>query len=144
MLGCKNLLWLFLSCAAPIVFGAENYAPQKVVYHINYSDISRIGATFGNINNHIEAVGEDHIDLKVMIHGAALEYFIAAKTDSTKQIALDSLRLQDVQFLICNNTLQGYHLGLEDLYDVAEEDMVQAGLPAMVALQQAGYIYLRP
>ena len=144
MFGCRNLLGLFLLFAAPVGFGAEDYASQKVVYHINYSDISRISATFGNINNHIEAVGEDNIDLKVMIHGAALEYLIAAKTDSAKQIALDSLRLQDVQFLICNNTLQAYHLGLEDLYDVAKEDMVQAGLPAIVALQQAGYMYLRP
>lgn len=144
MFGFKKLLWLLLLLATPMVFGAENYAPQKVIYHINYSDISRIGATFGNINNHIEAVGEDHIDLKVMIHGAALDYLIAATTDSAKQIALDSLRLQDVQFLVCNNTLQAYHLGLEDLYDVATEDLVQAGLPAIVALQQAGYMYLRP
>jgi len=30
------------------------------------------------------------------------------------------------------------------LYDVAEEDVVMAGLPAIVALQQQGYIYLRP
>jgi intracellular sulfur oxidation DsrE/DsrF family protein len=140
----RNLLWLTLSCLMPIFSWAQNYAPQKVVYHVNYSEPSRINATFSNINNHIEAVGEDSIDLKVVVHGPALEYFIEAKNDPAKQMSLDSLRFQHVQFLICGNTLLGYRLTREALYEVEEEDIVQAGLPAIVALQQAGYIYVRP
>jgi len=79
-----------------------------------------------------------------MVHGPALEYFIAASNDQDKQMVLDSLRFQDVQFLICKNTLVSYQLKREDLYEVEKKDLVQAGLPAIVALQQAGYIYLRP
>jgi len=78
------------------------------------------------------------------VHGPALEYFIEAKNDPAKQMSLDSLRFQHVQFLICGNTLLGYHLTREALYEVAEEDILQAGLPAIVALQQTGYIYVRP
>jgi hypothetical protein len=115
-----------------------------VVYHINYADESRINATFNNINNHIEALDEDTLDIKVVIHGPSLEYFITATSDTTKQITLDNLKLQDVQFLICGNTIAAYHITRADLYDVAQEDVVQAGLPAIVALQQQGYIYLRP
>jgi intracellular sulfur oxidation DsrE/DsrF family protein len=144
MVFCRSALWLILFWVAPLTAWAQAYAPQEVVYHVNYGELNRINATFGNINNHIEAVGEDAVDIKVMVHGAALEYFIEAKTDTDKQMALDSLRFQDVQFLICNNTLLGYKLTRNDLYDVNEEDMVQAGLPAIVALQQAGYFYLRP
>jgi intracellular sulfur oxidation DsrE/DsrF family protein len=128
----------------PIFAWAQNYAPQQVVYHVSYGEISRINATFSNINNHIEAVGEDSMDLKVVVHGPALEYFIEAKNDPAKQMTLDSLRFQHVQFLICGNTLLGYRLTREALYEVEEEDIVQAGLPAIVALQQAGYIYVRP
>jgi len=144
MLHCRNLLWLTLSCLISISAWAQDYAPQQVVYHVNYGEISRINATLRNINNHIEAVGEDAIDLKVVVHGPALEYFIAASNDQDKQMALDSLRFQNVQFLICKNTLLSYQLTREDLYEVEKEDLVQAGLPAIVALQQAGYIYLRP
>jgi hypothetical protein len=78
------------------------------------------------------------------VHGPALEYFIEANNDLDKQIALDSLRFQNVQFLICGNTLSAYQLTRAALYEVVEEDIVQAGLPAIVALQQRGYIYVRP
>ena len=141
----KQLLIILLALVcAPISAWAQDYSPQKVVYHVNYGEVSRINATFGNINNHIEAVGEDSIDVKVVVHGPALTYFIEAQSNQEKQMALDSLRFQNVQFLICGNTLRAYKLTREALYDVEEEDIVQAGLPAIVALQQAGYIYLRP
>ena len=138
------LLTACLLICLPTAAWAETYAPQKVVYHVNYADESRINATFNNINNHLAAVDEDQLDIKVVIHGPSLEYFISATSDSTKQITLDNLKLRDVQFLICGNTIAAYQLTVCDLYDVAEEDVVMAGLPAIVALQQQGYIYLRP
>ena len=73
-----------------------------------------------------------------------LGYFIESMNDADKQMALDRLRFQNVQFLIYGNTLLAYPVKRQDLYEVAEEDMVQAGLPTIVALQQAGYIYVRP
>ena len=136
-----HLILIFLALE---VVGGQYYSPQKVVYHINYGEMSRINATFNNITNHLDALGEDAIDLKVVVHGGALEYFIESKNDVDKQMALDSLRFQNVQFLICGNTLLAYQVKRQDLYEVAEEDMVQAGLPTIVALQQAGYIYVRP
>lgn len=135
---------LLISLVQTSLVLAQDYAPQKVVYHVNYGDVSRIHATFGNINNHVAAVGEDNLDIKVMIHGEALEYFLDATDNDEKQMMLDSLRFQNVQFLICGNTLNGYHRTIDDLYDVSEEDVVQAGLPGIVALQQQGYIYVRP
>ena len=143
----KNYRFLLTAClllCLPTASWADNYAPQKVVYHLNYADQSRMNATFTNINNHLEALDEDQLDIKVVIHGPSLEYFISATSDSSKQITLDNLKLQDVQFLICGNTVAAYQLTIDDLYDVAEEDVVKAGLPALVALQQQGYIYLRP
>jgi len=137
-------LLLLISLALTNLAQADGYAPQKVVYHVNYGDVSRIHATFGNISNHIVAVGEDNLDLKVMIHGAALEYFIDANDSDDKQMMLDSLRFQNVQFLICGNTLNGYHRTIDDLYDVVADDVVQAGIPGIIALQQQGYFYVRP
>lgn len=135
---------LFLFTLHSNAMAAEKYTPQKVVYHMNYHEQERISATFANITNHLEALGEDNIDIKVMIHGKAVEYLMSAAEDEAKQIALDSLRLSGVQLLVCGNTLNGYKITREDLYEVEEEDMVQAGLPAIVYLQQQGYIYVRP
>jgi len=122
----------------------EQYSDQKVVYHINYDDPKRISATFSNIANHISQLGEDHISVKAVVHGPAIKYFIDAKKDQAKQSTLDALRLNDVQFIICGNSLDGYKVSYTDLYDVAEEDVVQAGLPEIVHLQQQGYFYVRP
>ena len=123
---------------------ADEYAPQKVVYHINYKDMSRFSATLANMANHIAAVGEDQIDLKAMVHGEAVEIFMNAVEDDGLQITLDAARFNGVQFIICGNTLTGYNITYEDLYDVNAEDVVQAGLPAIIKLQQQGYFYVRP
>ncbi|RRC97558.1 hypothetical protein EHS89_17130 [Amphritea balenae] len=135
---------LFAILLANTVLAANQYDEQKVLYHVNYHEQSRINETLVNVANHLEALGEDRVDIKVMIHGKAIEYLIAANDDEGKQMQLDSLRMNGVQFLVCGNTLNGYNITLEDLYEVEPEDMVQAGLPAIVDLQQKGYIYVRP
>lgn len=123
---------------------AENYPPQKVLYHINYDDPKRISATFTNITNHINELGEDNVDIKAVVHGPAIRYFLDASTDEGKQTTIDSLRLNDVQFVVCGNSLDGFKVTREDLYEVEEADVVKAGLPEIVRLQQQGYIYVRP
>ncbi|WP_432472193.1 DsrE family protein [Amphritea sp. HPY] len=126
------------------LIAAEQYQEQKVLYHVNYHEQFRISETLVNVANHLEALGEERVDIKVMMHGKAVEYLIEAVKDEGKQMQLDSLRMSGVQFLVCGNTLNGYNITLDDLYEVEAEDMVQAGLPAIVDLQQKGYIYVRP
>jgi intracellular sulfur oxidation DsrE/DsrF family protein len=123
---------------------ASDYEPQKVVYHINYGDESRIGHTFSNISNHINELGEDNVEIKAVIHGEAIEYFMSAVDDTAKQGAIDTLKFMGTEFVICGNSLTGYQIGYDALYDVSEEDVVKAGLPEIVRLQQQGYIYVRP
>ena len=123
---------------------ADEYAPQKVIYHINYGDSSRFHDTLTNMGNHIEAVGEDRINLKAIVHGAAIEIFMTAIEDQQLSIAIDAARFNGVQFIICGNTLAGYQITADDLYEVEPDDVVQAGLPEIVKLQQQGYFYVRP
>lgn len=123
---------------------ADEYSPQKVVYHINDGDISRFHNTLTNMGNHIEAVGEGRIDLKAIVHGEAIEIFMAAVDDQQLGIAIDAARFNEVQFIICGNTLAGYGITAADLYEVEPDDVVRAGLPEIVKLQQQGYFYVRP
>lgn len=138
---------LLISCILTFTSVASHsagYQDQKVVYHVNYGDTHRIEETMINISNHLAELGEGHVDIKVVVHGKAVEYFMSATEDEAKQMTLDSLRLRDVQFLMCGNTLDGYNITVKDLYDVEATDIVKAGLPAIVDLQQKGYIYVRP
>lgn len=140
-------LWVSISCLLTLsgpAFSAEKYQEQKVIYHINYGDLSRINATFANMSNHIAELGEDRVTIKAVVHGPAIKYFLQAVEDEAKQGAIDTLRLNDVQFLICGNSLDGFKVTYEDLYEVETEDVVKAGLPAIVDLQQKGYFYVRP
>lgn len=132
----------FFSIAS--TYADSHYNPQKVVYHINYDDTKRIAATFTNITNHINEVGEDRIEIKAVVHGPAIKYFLEASNDQAKQTAIDALRLNDVQFVICGNSLDGFKITREDLYEVEEADVVKAGLPEIIHLQQQGYYYVRP
>lgn len=58
------------------VAASNGYAKQKVVYHINYADPQQQAGALGNIQNHINAVGKDNLELKVVLHGAGLSLLL--------------------------------------------------------------------
>lgn len=62
--------WMLLSSAQ----ASEGYGHQKVVYHINYDNAKKQSSTLRNIQNHINAVGADNLEIKVVLHGNGLSY----------------------------------------------------------------------
>lgn len=153
MIRTKALLAALLALAA-LTIGttqgalAEGYGKQKVVYHINYDggpDSKAYKGAMRNIQNHINAVGAENLDLKVVLHGNGLGVLMNAKEDETLQTAVGSLKSQNVSFHVCNNTLQGRDISYEDdLYDVWEQDIVPSGVAELAHLQQQGYAYIKP
>lgn len=128
---------------------AERYGKQKVVYHINYTGGDKDKLYRGamrNIQNHINAVGAENMDIKVVLHGNGLGLLKSAKS-SNEQLkgAVASLKSQNVAFQVCNNTLKGRKISYEnDLFDVFEEDIVPSGVAELSHLQQMGYTYIKP
>lgn len=126
----------------------ERYGKQKVVYHINYNGGEEDKAYRGalrNIQNHINAVGAENMEIKVVLHGNGLGLLANAKTNEPLQSQLLSLKGQNVEVHVCNNTLKGRKISYEnDLYDVFEEDIVPSGVAELSHLQQMGYTYIKP
>ncbi|WP_417207736.1 DsrE family protein [Antarctobacter sp.] len=127
---------------------AEGYGKQKVVYHINYlggeNDKAYRGA-MRNIQNHINAVGVENVDIKVVLHGNGVSMLKSAKADDTLQTVIGGLKSQNVTFNVCNNTLVGRKIDYSnDLYDVWEDDIVPSGVAELSKLQQEGYTYIKP
>ena len=125
-----------------------DYGEQKVVYHINgnggENDAAYIGA-LRNVQNHINAVGQENIDVIVVMHGNGLGVLQNAMTNDQLQTAVAGLKGQGVQFQVCNNTLVGRDINWEtDLYDVWESDIVPSGVAQLSYLQQQGYTYVKP
>ena len=126
----------------------ERYGKQKVVYHINYvggdADKKYRGA-LRNIQNHVNAVGADNLDVKVVLHGNGVGLLASAKKNEKLQGAVVSLKSQNVEFNVCSNTLKGRKISYEkDLFDVFEEDIVPSGVAELTRLQQMGYTYIKP
>ncbi len=123
----------------------SSYPKQKVVYHVNTDDAKTLKAALGNIQNHINAVGKDNIELKVVMHGDGLELLKTANTNPDMQSKVVNLKGQKVEFVVCNNTLVGRKINFKnDLFDVSEKDIVPSGVAELAKLQQQGYVYIKP
>ncbi|MYJ70206.1 MAG: hypothetical protein F4092_00230, partial [Rhodospirillaceae bacterium] len=54
----------------------SRYGKQKVVYHINYMGGPKSKKYLGamrNVQNHINAVGADKLDIRVVLHGNGVD-----------------------------------------------------------------------
>ena len=124
---------------------AENYGKQKVVYHVNFDDEKQLKAALGNIQNHINAVGKDNIDLRVVMHGPGVALLQMANKNPDFADKISNLKRQGIHFNVCNNTLQGKKINYKtDLYDVSQEDIVPSGVAEIAHLQSQGFSYVKP
>ena len=139
------------------VTAAEGYGKQKVVYHINYDNPKQQAGALRNIQNHINAVGAENLDLKVVLHGNGLalllepealdklKKFKHANADEKMTAKVTDLKGQGVDFQVCANTVRGRKVDVEtDLYDVSSEDIVPSGVAEVAKLQAMGYSYIKP
>ena len=135
---------------------ADDGTSQKVIYHVNFDDAQAQQQTLRYIRNHLNAVGEEKLDLRVILHGDGLTLLLepdmADNTLFTTGYATDELTatiaaLKDrgVHFLVCANTLRGKQVDpANDLYDVDEQDIVASGVAEIARLQGQGFAYIRP
>lgn len=143
-----GLAALTLMAAGPAMADSDRYGQQKVVYHINgnggEADRAYRGA-LRNVQNHINAVGRDNIEVKVVLHGNGVGLLQNAMTNEKLQMDVTSLRGQNVTFLVCNNTLTGRDISYEeDLFEVFEDQIVPSGVAELSYLQGQGYTYVKP
>ncbi len=142
--------------AAAVSLADPGYGKQKVVYHINYDNPKQQAGAMRNIQNHINAVGVENLDLKVVLHGKGLSLLLtpdmASKTklkmgnaSDEMQAKIAGLKDQGVSFQVCSNTLKGKKVNYEDdLYDVDKADIVSSGVAELASLQAKGYTYIKP
>ena len=134
--------------SASVAEASERYAKQKVVYHINYdggADDKKYRGAMRNIQNHINAVGAENMDIKVVLHGNGLGLLSQAKANEALRGQVLELKGQNVAVHVCNNTLNGRNISYEnDLFDVFEEDIVPSGVAELSHLQMQGYTYIKP
>ncbi len=147
-------LGILLAAAAAMLFTINTadakgkYGKQKVVYHVNYvggDKDKRYRGAMRNIQNHINAVGAENMDIKVVLHGNGLGLLQNATKNEALQGQVAALKSQNVNFHVCNNTLRGRKIDYnKDLFNVFKEDIVPSGVAELSHLQQQGYTYIKP
>ena len=155
----KNLLKFMLLVSGLILAiwsSALGYGKQKVAYHINGDNPQQNAGALRNIQNHINAVGAENMDIRVVMHGNGLAVLMYPdEVEGTKmkrgnanedmQTRITGLKNQGVRFHICANTLKGRNINLaEDLYDATQDDVVPSGVAELSNLQIQGYTYIKP
>ena len=143
--------WTGAALAAP------GYTKQKVVYHINGDNPKQQAGALRNIQNHINAVGAENLDLRVVMHGngvslvllpealAEVPKFKNANATEEMQAKIDGLKNQGVTFQVCANTLNGRKVNKEEqLYNVDQADIVPSGVAELARLQAQGFTYIKP
>ncbi|MBE9516364.1 MAG: DsrE family protein [Proteobacteria bacterium] len=146
----KKLITLAL--AATIAMGAGmgqviagGYKKQKVVYHVNYDTAKRQLGAMRNIKNHLNAVGDDNIDLRVVMHGKGYTLLKRANSDMKFQAKVIDLKSRGVKMQICANTIKGKKINVKnDLFEVEKSDIVPSGVAEIAHLQAKGYSYVKP
>lgn len=151
-MACLAVALLFSN---PAISGSE-YGKQKVVYHVNYDNPKAQAGAMRNIQNHINAVGKENLELKVVLHGKGLTLLLepdalentklkVANATEEMQAKITGLKEQGVSFQVCANTLKGKKVSFEDdLYDVNKADIVPSGVAEVARLQAMGYAYIKP
>jgi len=153
------LALVFLTIASITTVNATDngYGKQKVVYHINYDDPKKQAGALRNIQNHINAVGKENMDIKVVLHGNGLALLVEpealervpkfkhANANDKMTAKIDGLKDQGVIFNVCNNTVKGRKVNVnDDLYNVEESEIVPSGVAELAKLQMQGYTYIKP
>lgn len=133
----------------------NGYDKQKVVYHINYDNPKRQAGALRNIQNHINALGKENLDLKVVMHGKGLSLLLDPEDATDTKLPrgnatpgmtakIDGLKDQGVGFQVCANTLRGKKIDMDMLHGAGKADIVPSGVAEIAHLQAAGYAYIKP
>lgn len=139
------VMMLIWNTAAVNAAPAGYYTDQKAVYHNNGGapdNATYFKRMLNSIKNHIDAVGKDHIEIRVVDHGAGVDLFQMAQVDENLAGRLDALRVQGVRFLICANTLKERQIDWHTLYGVKEDDVIPSGVAELARLQGMGFVYI--
>ena len=130
----------------------NGYLKSKVVYHIN--NIHTATGALRNVKNHLNAVGDDNIELIVVTHSsgafAMVDGAMGKKHRKGKNKGkvynfndtIASLANRGVKFTICANTIRGKKINKNLINENVE--VIPSGVAEVAFLQQKGYMYVKP
>jgi intracellular sulfur oxidation DsrE/DsrF family protein len=125
----------------------QPYDEQKVVYHLTQRSGFRDAAyrsALTQIANHMAAVSEGFIEVKVILQGEGVNLLTSARENPDIAREIDRLRARGVTFLVCQNTVITHDIDPKrELYGFRPAQMVPFSVAEITALVQKGYVYIK-
>jgi uncharacterized protein len=122
----------------------EQAKKHRIVYQLNDPGADKARFVLGNILNHINGLGWEHIEaVELVVFGPALKTFVTKDMDASLRQVLERLQTQGVVFGACGNTMKNLGLTLEQLPEGAKP-LPRGGVVRLMELQEQGYINIRP
>ena len=121
----------------------NGYVQQKVVYHIN--DINSAYGALRNVKNHLNALGDENVEIIVVTHSGGAFALVDGSTDAkgnSFEDTVQKLANRGVQFQICANTIRGKKIDKSKINLNAK--IVPSGVAQIAHLEQQGYQYIKP
>lgn len=133
--------FVFFLITFAVISGATE-PTEKVIYHIN--DSSNATAALNNIRNHLSVSPKAKI--AVVTHGLGIDFLLEGAQDKNGNpydILVQQLANENVEFKVCNNTLEARKISKSKL--LPEATVVPSGVAELSRLQvQEGYVYIKP
>ena len=117
----------------------------KVLYHVDGKDLATAKYAMALINKHIEAEGgPENIDIKLVVHGPALELFKEDTVDPQLKAKLKAAMDKGASAEMCQVSMKLFATPLEKLVAGFIPTEHPVAVKRIADLQQQGYIYIKP
>ena len=117
----------------------------KVLYHVDGKDLATATYAMALINKHIEAEGgPENIDVKLVVHGPALELFKEESVDPQLKAKLKAALDKGIDAEMCQVSMKLFGTPLEKLVAGFQPTEHPVAVKRIADLQQQGYIYIKP
>ncbi len=144
MMRRRTMLVTMLALAvAPGVHAQRRRAPVlRAVFHIGAATRADVLRGLTNMRNALAALGDDPADFVLVVHGAALAYFVRGAEDPVTDELAAVMATGRASWRACARTMEEHHWQPRDL--LAGGTPVPSGTLEVLRLQQRGYAYFRP
>ncbi len=114
----------------------------RAVFHLGAATRADVVRGLTNMRNALAELGDEPADFVLVVHGAALAFFLRSAEDPVTDELAAVLATGRASWRACARTMEEHHWQPRDL--LPGGFLVPSGTLAVLRLQQSGYAYFRP
>jgi len=115
-------------------------APRKIVFSIVHADDEHIHHVLGSANNVLKFYGPENVEMEIVAYSGGIRALL--KKNKKIKERVETLKMYDVVFVACGNTMRTKKIKEEDL--IEDTEVVTAGIVEIIEKVKSGSVYIKP